>query len=86
MINEDQSVCIFFLYLLFEQTCTYPKSIIEEKAMKLVQTLTIKPPERRHWGRSGVCIVNIEHISHFSLVFFYQFHFVVTFAEPQNIL
>ena len=26
-------------------------------------------PERRHWRRSGVFIVNFEHISHFLLVF-----------------
>ena len=56
------------------------------ESYEISSDLTIKPPERRHWGRSGVCIVNIEHISHFSRVFFYQFHFVVTFAEPQNIL
>ena len=35
--------------------------------------LTIKTPERRHWGRhcrrSGVFIVNFKHISHFVLEF-----------------
>ena len=31
--------------------------------------LTIKTPEQRHWRRSGVFIVNAEHISHFVLVF-----------------
>ena len=31
--------------------------------------LTLKKPERRHWGRSGVFIVNFEHISHLILVF-----------------
>ena len=31
--------------------------------------LTIKYPERCHWCRSGVFIVNFEHISHFILVF-----------------
>ena len=30
--------------------------------------LTIKTPERRHWCRSGVFIVNFEHISHLVLV------------------
>ena len=30
---------------------------------------TIKTPERRHWRRSGVFIVNFEHISHLVLVF-----------------
>ena len=31
--------------------------------------LTIKTPKRRHWRRSGVFIVNFEHISHHILVF-----------------
>ena len=31
--------------------------------------LTIKTPERRHWRRSGVFIVNFEHISHLVLLF-----------------
>ena len=31
--------------------------------------LTIITPERRHWSRSGVFIVNLEHISHLVLVF-----------------
>ena len=31
--------------------------------------LTIKTPERRHWHRSGIFIVNFEHISHLVLVF-----------------
>ena len=31
--------------------------------------LTVKIPERRHWPRSGIFIVNFEHISHLVLVF-----------------
>ena len=31
--------------------------------------LTVKTLERRHWRRSGVFIVNFEHISHLVLVF-----------------
>ena len=31
--------------------------------------LTIKTPERRQWGRSGVFIGNFEHISHLILMF-----------------
>ena len=31
--------------------------------------LAIKTPERRQWYRSGVFIVNFEHISHLTLVF-----------------
>ena len=37
--------------------------------MKYVPKLTIKTPERRHWRRFGVFIVNNEHISHYFLVF-----------------
>ena len=37
--------------------------------MKYVSKLTIKTPERRHWRRVGVFIVNNEHISHLFLVF-----------------
>ena len=28
-----------------------------------------KTPERHHWRRSGVFIVNFDHISHLALVF-----------------
>ena len=31
--------------------------------------LTIKTPERRQWRRSGVFIVNFEHVSHLALAF-----------------
>ena len=31
--------------------------------------LTIKIPEQRHLRRSGIFIVNFEHISHLALVF-----------------
>ena len=31
--------------------------------------LTIKIPERRHWRRTGIFIVNFEHISRLVLVF-----------------
>ena len=37
-----------------------------EQGVKYVQKLTIKTPERR---RSGVFIVNFEHISHLVVVF-----------------
>ena len=34
---------------------------------EICSKLTIKTPERRQWRRSGLCIVNLEHISHFVL-------------------
>ena len=36
---------------------------------KICSKLTIKIPERHHWRRSGIFIVNFEHISHLVLVF-----------------
>ena len=36
---------------------------------EICSKLTIKTPERCHWRRSDVFIVNFEHISHLVLVF-----------------
>ena len=36
---------------------------------EICSKLTIKTPERRQWRRSGVFIVNFEHISYLALVF-----------------
>ena len=53
------------LYLLKSQlTFTFLKSTIETHSK-----LTIKTLERHHWCRSGVLIVNSEHVSHIFLVF-----------------
>ena len=35
---------------------------------EICSKLTIKTPERRHWRRSGVFIVNFENVLHFVLV------------------
>ena len=35
---------------------------------EICSKLTIKTPERSHWRRSSVFIVNFEHISHLALV------------------
>ena len=40
-----------------------------ETLEQVYSKLTIKTPGRRHWSRSGVFIVNFEHISHIVLVF-----------------
>ena len=37
----------------------------------------MKTPERRHWHRSGVFIVNFEHISHFVSVSIVNFEHVI---------
>ena len=39
------------------------------KRCEIGSKLTTKIPEGRHWRRSGIFIVNFEHISHLALVF-----------------
>ena len=39
------------------------------KRCKICSKLTIKTPERHHWRRSGVFIVNFQHISDLFIVF-----------------
>ena len=41
---------------------------VNNKDTRTTPKLPIKIPERRHWRRSGVFIVNFEHISHLVLV------------------
>ena len=49
-------------------TCS--KSIIEKKEMyEICSKLIIEIPERRHWRRSCVFMVNFEQISHIVLLF-----------------
>ena len=38
---------------------------------EICSKLTIKMPERLQWRRSGIFIVNSEHISHFVVVFLF---------------
>ena len=35
-----------------------------KKKCEICSKVTVKTTERRHWRRTGVCIVNFEHISH----------------------
>ena len=39
------------------------------KKCEICSKLTIKTPQRLHWRRSGVFIVNFQHISHLVLLF-----------------
>ena len=50
-------------------TCSKSTTETLEKRCEICSKLTIKTPERCHWRRSGVFIINSEHISHFFLVF-----------------
>ena len=45
--------CFFLLQIILGQECS---------------KLTVKTPERHHWRRSGVFIVNFQHISHLVLM------------------
>ena len=46
------------------ELCNYPEQKDDEKVF--IRTTS---PERRHWRRFGVFIVNFEHMSHSFLVF-----------------
>ena len=50
-------------------TCSKLTIEILEQGVKICLKLTIRRLERRHWRRSGVFIVNLEHISHLVLWF-----------------
>ena len=39
------------------------------KRIEMSPKLTMRTPERRHWRRSGVFVINFEHILHHFLVF-----------------
>ena len=59
------------------ETYTHPAGIYLHKVnnrshrtrCEICSKLTIKKPERRYWCRSGIFMVNFEHISHLVLVF-----------------
>ena len=54
--------------LIQQDSCSLLTMETLEQGMKCPK-LTIKTPKRRHWRRSGVFIVNFEHISHLVLAF-----------------
>ena len=43
--------------------------LTKETREQICSKLTLKTPERRYWRRSGVFIVNFEHISDLALLF-----------------
>ena len=62
-VNWNERISLANIYLLkINNTNT-------RKRFKICSKLTVKTPERRHQRRSGVFIVNFEHISHLFLVF-----------------
>ena len=44
-------------------------AIVTLEQSEIFSNLTVKTPERRHLRRSGVFIINFEHISHLVLIF-----------------
>ena len=52
-----------------QSVITCSKLTIETPRCEISSKLKIKIPQRRHWHRSGIFIVNFEHISHLALVF-----------------
>ena len=64
-------------FILISGICHYPAGIYLLKVnnrnsrtrCEICSKLTIKTPKQRQWCRSGVFVVNFEHISHLVLVF-----------------
>ena len=59
---EDSPACIYLLKVNNRNS---------ETICEICSKLTIKKPERRHWRRSGVFIVDFEHMSHLALMFLF---------------
>ena len=57
------------LRVLATQPATTCSKFTIETSCEICPKLTIKTPERHQWRRSGVFLVNFEHISHLILVF-----------------
>ena len=76
-----------FLVFVIQLTFTCLKLAIETRKEHEICAKLIKTPKRRHWRRSGVFIVNFEHILHIflssvSIVDFKQVN--VTWAKTNN--
>ena len=77
-LDRDCFIQLFLVYIITAyDRYTFPASIYlfkinngnNRKRCEICSKLTIKKPERCHWRRSGVFIVNNENISHLFLVF-----------------
>ena len=62
-------VILFIIKHSSQPAFTYSKLEIIETRCEICSKLTIKIPERRDWRRSGIFVVNFEHISRLALVF-----------------
>ena len=69
MVWEENEVKLLRIMSQPEITCS-KLSMVDTRTRRAVWSeLSIKTPERSQWSRSGVFIVNFEHISHLVLVF-----------------
>ena len=68
---QSSLLSMYAVYKPTQPAITCSKLTIEtlEQSVKYVQSQKKKIHERRHWRRSGIFIVNSEHISHLVLVF-----------------
>ena len=65
-------IFLYFILLLLTPPVIYLRKVSNRNTKtrcEICSKLTINTPERRQWCRSGVFIVNFEHISHLVLVF-----------------
>ena len=60
---------ITFIYQYYTKATIYLFQVNTRKRCKICSKLSIKTSERRHYRRSGVFIINFEHISYLFLVF-----------------
>ena len=74
--HEESEICLFVTFI----HCLYIAIPADNYMFKvsnrnirirweICSKLTMKIPERRHWRRSAIFIVNFEHIPHLVLVF-----------------
>ena len=69
--TKAKSICLFLPINVFDTSCDWchiSKPAFTCWKCEIYSKLTLKTPERHHWRRSGVFIVNVEHISHLTLV------------------
>ena len=80
LLFEDSSNALFFQRIFYYPVSNYMFKVSNRNTKtryEICSRLTIKTPERCHCHRSGVFIVNLEHISHLfsvSIVNFEQIH------------
>ena len=71
MLNEASTTCLADIYLLKANNRN------TRTRCEICSKLTIKIPERRHWRRSSIFIVNFEHFTPCSSVTIDNFEHVI---------